>query len=104
MNVVIDQKKTRLAAVAAEKRSIEKLLASVEHIAEQSPRFISKSLGQFHDPLRGFALPRYIYFGPKGGGDVIRIGIFATIHGDEPEGALAVARFISELEKHPEIA
>ena len=49
-------------------------------------------------------LPRYVYLGPKGGGDVIRIGIFATIHGDEPEGALALTRFVSELERNPDVA
>jgi predicted deacylase len=49
-------------------------------------------------------LPRYVFLGPKGGGDTIRIGIFATIHGDEPEGALALARFITALEKNPELA
>lgn len=65
---------------------------------------ISKSLGQFESDGQRYRLPRYIYLGPPGGGDQIRLGIFATIHGDEPEGALALARFISELERHPEIA
>jgi predicted deacylase len=42
--------------------------------------------------------------GPKGGGDTIRIGIFAAIHGDEPEGALALTRFVSLLEADPQLA
>jgi len=42
--------------------------------------------------------------GAKGGGDTTRIGIFATLHGDEPEGALALTRFVSLLEANPETA
>jgi hypothetical protein len=42
--------------------------------------------------------------GPKGGGDTIRIGIFAAIHGDEPEGALGLLKLLSLLERNPEIA
>ena len=37
-------------------------------------------------------------------GDTIRIGIFATIHGDEPEGALALTRFVEALERNPDPA
>jgi predicted deacylase len=42
--------------------------------------------------------------GPKGGGDTIRLGIFAGIYGDEPEGAEAIGAFFRDLEKHPSIA
>ena len=40
----------------------------------------------------------------RGGGDTLRIGIFATIHGDEPEGALALPRFLQSLEADPDVA
>jgi len=102
--LVETQNSTSSAHNPIERRSVEKLLAALDQLAEQSPRFISKSPGQFRDAGRSFALPRYIYLGPKGGGDVVRIGVFATIHGDEPEGALALTRLVSELEKNPEIA
>jgi predicted deacylase len=87
-----------------QRRVVDRLLAALDQIAENSPRFLSKSLGQFEVGGQAYALPRYVYLGPKGGGDTIRIGIFATIHGDEPEGALALTRFITELETNPEIA
>lgn len=87
-----------------ERRSVGRLLSVLDQFAERSPKFISRSLGEFPSAGRTYSLPRYIYLGPKGGGDVIRIGIFATIHGDEPEGALALTRFVAELEKDPEIA
>lgn len=93
-----------VAPASPERRSVERLLAALDQFAERSPNFISRSLGEFQVAGRTYALPRYIYLGEKGGGDVIRIGLFATIHGDEPEGALALTRFVSELEKNLEIA
>lgn len=105
MKALIEKQSPSVTAPSKlERRSVAKLLAALDELAEQSPRFISKSSGQFHNSATRMSLPRYIYLGPKGGGDVIRIGIFATIHGDEPEGALALARLVAELEKDPEIA
>lgn len=80
------------------------LLAPLERTAETSPRFVSRSRGNFASAGNDYSLPRYVYVGPKGGGETIRIGVFATIHGDEPEGALGLARFISTLEGNPQIA
>lgn len=87
-----------------EKRSVERLLAPLNELADKSPRFISRSFGSFESGGQNYSLPRYIYFGPQGGGDTIRLGIFATIHGDEPEGALGLIRFAEALERNPEIA
>jgi hypothetical protein len=49
-------------------------------------------------------LPRYLFMGPKGGDEPIRIGLFAGVHGDEPEGVHALAQFLTLLERQPEIA
>jgi protein MpaA len=87
-----------------QKRAVDRLLAPFDEIAETSSRLLSKSLGQFESAGQPYTLPRYIYLGPKGGGDTIRIGIFASIHGDEPEGGLALLRLLSVLEKNPEPA
>ncbi len=87
-----------------ERRSVARLLAPLDLIAENSQRLLSKSLRQFENAGRTYSLPRYIYLGVKGGGDAIRVGIFATIHGDEPEGALAIMRLVSLLEIDPEVA
>jgi hypothetical protein len=83
---------------------VERLLAALENVAENSPRFLSKSLGNFENDGRTYSLPRFVYLGAKGGGDAIRVGIFATIQGDEPEGALALLRFVELLENNPEIS
>ncbi|HLX70805.1 MAG TPA: hypothetical protein VKV04_14345 [Verrucomicrobiae bacterium] len=87
-----------------ERRSVARLLAPLEMAAENSVHFISKSLGQFENGGSTYSLPRFIYLGPKGGGDTIRIGILAAIHGDEPEGALALTRFVEILENNREIS
>ena len=49
-------------------------------------------------------LPRYLFIGPRGGDDPIRIGIFAGIHGDEPAGSYAAVSLLQMLERQPEIA
>jgi len=86
------------------KRSIEKLLAPLDEIAEKSPRFLSKSTGRFEKAGRSYSLPHYVFLGPKGGDDPIRIGLFAGIHGDEPEGVLALVQFLRMLNVKPDCA
>src|SRR5262245_21331461 len=94
------------AAVAPRvaRRSIARLLAPLDELAECSANFLSRAFGGFCSGGSRYELPRYIYLGPKGGGDTLRLGLFATLHGDEPEGALGLARFIEHLEQNPEIA
>src|SRR5688572_5655056 len=48
-------------------------------------------------------LPHYRFCGPAGGGDPVRIGLFAAIHGDEPAGAQALSHFIEMLCREPEL-
>ena len=88
----------KISAPAWKKRPIARLLAPLDALAESSPHFLSKSLGQFESAGQTYRLPRYVYLGPRGGSDTIRIGIFATIHGDEPEGAFALNRLLTLLE------
>lgn len=52
----------------------------------------------------GCELPHYRFSGPAGGGDAVRIGFFAAIHGDEPAGAQALVYFIEMLCREPELA
>jgi murein peptide amidase A len=49
-------------------------------------------------------LPRYLFVGPKGGDEPLRLGIFAGVHGDEPEGIHALVQFLTLLEEQPELA
>jgi len=52
----------------------------------------------------GCMLDRFIFEGPHGGGDPIRIGLFAGIHGDERTGSEALLRLAETLVLRPGIA
>ena len=52
-----------------------RLLEGLHELAENSRHIVSKSFGLFESHGREYNLPRYVFLGPKGGGDTIRIGI-----------------------------
>jgi hypothetical protein len=86
------------------RRSISDLLASLEKIAANSPNLVANHGANFEVANESYELPHYLFVGPKGGGPPIRIGLFAAIHGDEPEGAHALVQFVKLLEARPELA
>jgi hypothetical protein len=103
MNTVIakDSPKSSVNPVF-ERKALDRILSPLEDIAGRSEHLLRTPVpkdGPSQPPV-----PRYFYLGDRGGGDVFRLGIFAAIHGDEPEGALAVNRFVTLLERDPEIA
>jgi murein peptide amidase A len=49
-------------------------------------------------------LPRFIFEGPLGGDEPIRIGIFAAIHGDEQATATGLLKFLDFLTLSPQLA
>jgi murein peptide amidase A len=59
-------------------------------------------LGGFDSDGRQYSIPRFRVRGPNSS-DPIRIGVFAAIHGDEPAGAIAAARFVSDVAARPEL-
>jgi hypothetical protein len=80
------------------------LLAPLEKIAAASPNLVANHDARFEVEGEVYVLPRYLFVGPRGGDTPIRIGIFAGIHGDEPEGVHALIQFIKLLETKPELA
>jgi hypothetical protein len=88
----------------ARRRSIAALLAPLDQIAVHSPNLVANYEAKFDENGETYELPRYMFVGPKGGDTPIRVGIFAGIHGDEPEGAHALVQFIKLLEAKPELA
>ena len=88
----------------ARRRSIAALLAPLDQIAVHSSNLVANYEAKFDADGETYELPRYLFVGPKGGDTPIRIGIFAGIHGDEPEGAHAIVQFIKLLEAKPELA
>jgi hypothetical protein len=85
-------------------RSVNDLLAPLDQIAMVSPNLIANHGATFDRDGQTYEMPRYLFIGPKGGGDPIRIGIFAGIHGDEPEGVHALIKFLTLLDREPELA
>lgn len=86
------------------RRSIFEMLASVEAGCRRSEGLVA-----CHHRLAGengfsYWLPRYVFVGPQGGAEPIRVGLFAGIHGDEPEGVAGLLRFLSLLEVQPRVA
>ena len=86
------------------RRSIADLLAPLDKIAANSPNLVANRDARFQVGDETYVLPRYLFVGPRGGDTPIRLGIFAGIHGDEPEGVHALVQFIKLLETKPEIA
>jgi protein MpaA len=86
------------------RRSIADLLAPLEKIAASSPNLVANYDAKFEVNGETCELPRYLFIGPRGGDTPIRIGIFAGVHGDEPEGVHALVQFIKLLEAKPELA
>jgi hypothetical protein len=76
----------------------------LERTSAASTSLIANHGANFEAGGQSYELPRYLFLGPKGGGDTLRIGVFAGIHGDEPEGVHALIRFLSLLDNEPDLA
>jgi hypothetical protein len=92
------------SAQSRPRRSIADVLAPLDRIAAQSPNFVANHDARFEVDGETYEFPRYLFVGPRGGDTPIRIGIFAGIHGDEPEGVHALVQFVKLLEAKPELA
>jgi len=81
------------------RRSVPRLLGPLMAL----PAAPFESLGPFEIGPEKYSLPRFTLRGANSS-DPIRIGIFAGIHGDEPAGTLAAARFLQAAAREPELA
>ena len=104
MSTAITEFKTAATFSEARRRSIAELLSPLEKMAAHSPNLVANHDARFEVNGEAYELPRYLFVGPRGGDTPIRLGIFAGIHGDEPEGVHALIQFIKLLEAKPEIA
>lgn len=83
--------------------TVDELLAPLNEIASRSHSLIVNHGARFEAGGQSHELPRYLFVGPKAVEDPIRIGIFAGIHGDEPEGVRAVVQFLQNINAKPEL-
>jgi hypothetical protein len=86
------------------RRQLADLLAPLDRLAAGSANLVADRSARFTVGETEYALPSYVFVGPHGGDTPVHIGIFAGIHGDEPEGVHAVVQFIQLLEARPELA
>ena len=86
------------------RRSMAAALAPLERMASGSSSLLANHGANFEAAGRKYDLPRYLVIGPKGGDDPIRLGLFAGLHGDAPEGVYALIQFLVMLEESPELA
>lgn len=83
----------------AQRETSAEIGARLESIARASDFLVSSPL--FQD---GRKLDRFIFEGPHGGGDPIRIGFFAGIHGDEQAGSHAILELARHWVRNPNLA
>jgi hypothetical protein len=99
---ITENRNTRSDELATDR--IADSLAPLDQMAANSVNLIASHNTLFKAGDQTWELPRYVFIGPKAGDAPIRIGIFAGIHGDEPEGTHALVRFLQTLEAKPELA
>src|SRR5512139_953442 len=95
---------SRSQAAPSPHRALDLIKEPLAEISRRSASLIACEPGRFELAGQSHELPRYLFFGPKGGAEPLRIGIFAGLHGDEPAAAFALLRFVRLLEDNPEIA
>jgi len=88
----------------ARRRSISGFLAGLSAEVATSDHLFYTPVGSFARKGGRYRLARYVFLGPGSDDDPIRLGIFAGIHGDEPQGSEALVRFLLRLNLEPERA
>lgn len=100
-----DGSQGRCRPMPAAKNPINELLAPLlARTAAPKSRLHYSPVGDFHHGTKRYSLPRFVFQGAAGGGNPIRLGLFAAIHGDEPETASALCDFMLALDAHPALA
>ena len=85
-------------------RSLDLITGPLSEISRRCASLTVCEPGRFELAGQSHELPRYMFLGPTGGTEPLRIGIFAGLHGDEPAASFALLRFVRLLEDNPEIA
>ena len=85
-------------------RSLDLITGPLSEISRRCASLTVCEPGRFELAGQSHELPRYMFLGPTGGTEPLRIGIFAGLHGDEPAASFALLRFVRLLEDKPEIA
>lgn len=92
----------KTAEPAAARRCCEQMLRPFWEAVETG-LLESGSLGGFLAGGRGYGLHRFTLRGESDGNTTVRLGLFATIHGDEPQGAGALVELARLARSRPEL-
>ena len=68
-----------------------------------SPYLIADSIGTWHTGEERFWMPRFIFQRTQRMKRRIKVGVFAGIHGDEPEAVLGLVDLVRALNSRPEV-
>lgn len=85
-------------------RALWDSIAELRRESEGSENLLYSEIGKFRSGEGVYSIPRFVFLGPGPFDEPVRIGIFAAIHGDEPETAFAALEFLRRLLKDPERA
>ncbi len=84
--------------------AVHALVAPLVERARNSPWLRYRPSPPFRRSDRDFVIPHFVFNGPVSDGDIVRLGLFASIHGDEPEGAWALTALLETLLDRPALA
>lgn len=104
MTALLSSAKVSSSVEEPRSRRLESITQPLAALASRSSSFLAAEPGRFEVRGQACELPRYLFIGPRGGSDPIRLGLFAGLHGDEPVGAHALVRLVQMLERRPKIA
>lgn len=92
----------KTAGPAAARRCCEQMLRPFLDAVETG-LLETGSLGGFLAGGRGYELHRFTLRGERDGNTTVRLGLFATIHGDEPQGAAALLELAKLARIRPDV-
>jgi phosphotransferase system HPr (HPr) family protein len=82
---------------------LRKLLLPLLFEVAASPYLIADSIGMWHVGEERFWMPRFIFQRTQRMKRRIKVGLFAGIHGDEPEAVLGLVDLVRALNARPEV-
>ena len=85
-------------------RSIDHALKTLTAVSVYSDYLYYLPSGLFHYGRAPYRLARYVFLGPSANDEPVKIGLFASLHGDEAEGTRALVEFLLRLHLEPERA
>ena len=82
---------------------LRKLLLPLLFEVAASPYLIADSIGMWHMGEERFWMPRFIFQRTQRMKRRIKVGLFAGVHGDEPEAVLGLVDLVRALNVRPEV-